>query len=269
MITSTGNAKVRELVQLKKSAKARRKAGVFPAEGLRLFEEIPGERIRDVYVSESFLRQQEERICRLREDGFRPETVSDDVFSYLSDTQTPQGILSVVRMLPEPEETFYDAGGIWLILENLQDPGNLGTMFRTGEGAGITGIIMDRTCTDVYSPKVIRSTMGSIFRVPFLITSDLSDPVRRLKEAGTAVYAAAAGAQLCYDRADFTRGCAFLIGNEGSGLSREAFSLADTGVYLPMEGKLESLNAAVAASLLMYEAGRQRRNLCFDSGQKK
>ena len=264
MISSTGNAKIRNLVQLKRSAKARKKAGFFTAEGYRLFREIPKEQIREVYVSVSFWQEHKSELECLKEAEKGRcffETVSDEVFSYVSDTQTPQGILSVVQMLPRPDDSFFSGNGVWLILENLQDPGNLGTLFRTGEGAGIAGVIMDSRCADVYAPKVIRSTMGSIFRVPFLITSDLPGEIRHLQKSGVKVYAAAGGADVCYDEPDYRQACAFMIGNEGNGLSKELIGLADQGIFIPMSGKLESLNASVAGSVLMYEAGRQRRRI--------
>ncbi len=254
MITSTGNSQVRSLVQLKRKAKTRRQEQRFAAEGARLFTEIPRELIEQVYVTGSFQAQNRELLS-----GLKYELVSDEVFSYLSDTQTPQGILCVVRMVPERPELIFRPGGLWLILENIQDPGNLGTMFRTAEGAGVTGIIMDRTTADLYAPKVIRSTMGSIFRVPFLIADDLAEPIGKLKEAGARIYAADMKGSICYDRADLTGGSAFLIGNEGNGLTERALSLADGSVHIPMAGQLESLNAAVAAAVLMFEASRQRR----------
>ncbi len=254
MITSTGNSQVRSLVQLKRKAKTRRQERRFVAEGARLFSEIPRELIEQVYVTGDFQAKNRDLLA-----GLKCELVSDEVFSYLSDTQTPQGILCVVRMLTERPERIFTPGGLWLILENIQDPGNLGTMFRAAEGAGAAGIIMDRTTADVYAPKVIRSTMGSIFRVPFLIADDLAEPIKALKKAGAAVYAADLKGSTSYDRADYTGGSAFLIGNEGNGLTERAVGLADAGIYIPMAGQLESLNAAVAASILMFEASRQRR----------
>lgn len=150
--------------------------------------------------------------------------------------------------------------GIWLILENVQDPGNLGTMFRTGEGAGISGVIMDKCTVDIYNPKTIRSTMGSIFRLPFYITEDLHETIRQLQRRKICVYAAHLEGSVCYDEPDYRTGTAFLIGNEGNGLTAETTRLADAYIRIPMGGQLESLNAAMAAGILMYEANRQRRS---------
>ncbi|MCC8151897.1 MAG: RNA methyltransferase [Lachnospiraceae bacterium] len=149
--------------------------------------------------------------------------------------------------------------GLWLILENLQDPGNLGRMFRTGEGAGIAGIIMDRSTADIYNPKTIRSTMGSIFRVPFYITEDLQEAIRLVKARGIRIFAAHLEGSSVHDEQDYAGDTAFLIGNEGSGLTEQTAGLADRNIRIPMHGQVESLNAAMAAGILMYEADRQRR----------
>jgi tRNA G18 (ribose-2'-O)-methylase SpoU len=146
-----------------------------------------------------------------------------------------------------------------LIVESIQDPGNLGTMLRTGEGAGITGIIMNRTTVDLFNPKTIRSTMGSIYRVPYYIADDLAETIGELKRQKVGIYAAHLKGQMQYDEPSYCKGTAFLIGNEGNGLSDEIAGLADTYVRIPMEGSVESLNAAVSAALLMYETNRQRR----------
>ncbi|MDE7037602.1 MAG: RNA methyltransferase, partial [Lachnospiraceae bacterium] len=145
------------------------------------------------------------------------------------------------------------------VLDHLQDPGNLGTIFRAAEGAGVTGIVMDRECVDIYNPKTIRSTMGSVYRMPFCYVEDLPDAVREMKENGILTYAAHLEGRRDYDEEDYRRPCAFLIGNEGNGLTREVAQLADAYIRIPMKGQVESLNAAVAASVLMFEAARQRR----------
>jgi TrmH family RNA methyltransferase len=178
----------------------------------------------------------------------------------MSDTRTPQGILSVVEM-PEYqlEQMLAQEHTLLLILEDIQDPGNLGTMLRTGEGAGVTGVIASGGTVDLYNPKTIRSTMGSIYRVPYLAAEDLEGMIRRIKDKGVALYAAHLQGSVSYETPDYTTACGFLIGNEGNGLTEKTARLADTYVRIPMAGKVESLNAAVSASLLMYECNRQRR----------
>ncbi len=145
-----------------------------------------------------------------------------------------------------------------LVLEGLQDPGNLGTIFRTGEGAGVAGIILGGGTVDPCNPKAVRATMGSIYRVPFVSAEDLPGAVDRLRQQGIRTYAAHLEGKRYYDSFSFLGGTAFLIGNEGKGLSGELADRAEEYVKIPMEGQVESLNAAVAASLLMYEVHRQR-----------
>lgn len=147
-----------------------------------------------------------------------------------------------------------------MILETVQDPGNLGTILRAGEGAGITGVLMDENTADIYNPKVIRSTMGSIYRVPFVTAAQLPQALSSLKKQGIRLFAAHLDGKQDYDQADYKGNTGFLIGNESRGLSEETAALADTLIKIPMEGNVESLNAAVAASVLMFESSRQRRN---------
>ncbi|MCD8299893.1 MAG: RNA methyltransferase [Clostridiales bacterium] len=274
MISSMANPAVKALVRLQKQAKERRRQELFIVEGIRGVGEAPEERIERIYVSESFLSQISAENPSVGQTGTDQgndtaellagrdyEILSDSVFSHVSDTQTPQGIMAVVRMRKcLVEEIFSGDNGLWLVLENIQDPGNLGTMFRTAEGAGVSGIIMDGSTVDVYNPKTVRSTMGSIFRVPFMITEDLPATVDEMNTWwGITTYAACAGAALSYSAADFTRSSAFLIGNEGNGLTQEIQAKADKKIFIPMRGALESLNASMAAGILMYEADRQRR----------
>lgn len=266
MITSSANSRVKQVIQWQTKAKERKKAGVFLTEGFKMYEEAPLESILEVYVAESALAflekmdaKEEKTAEKLKKTGY--EVVADSLFKKMADTQTPQGILCVVKQ-PEYrlEEILKQDRPLLMILENLQDPGNLGTIIRTGEGAGVTGVIMTAKTVDIFNPKVIRATMGSVFRVPFLYVEDMEDTLKKLKEKGIRTYAAHLAGREYYDSFSFTGGTAFLIGNEGNGLEKNTADLADSYLKIPMEGKVESLNAAIAASLLMYEAQRQRRN---------
>lgn len=278
MITSTSNAQIKELAKLQKKSRLRDERGIFLVEGPRMVEEIPKERIERLYISESFERKNP---AYIRELGVPAEVLSDTVFSYVSDTKNPQGILAIVKRL---EYTMEDVLGKSaskceeksgekeknpenhqirvphvIVLDNLQDPGNLGTIFRTAEAAGATGILLSSDSVDVYNPKVIRSTMGAVFRMPFFYVNDLPAAVKSLSSQGIRTYAAHLNGRNAYDEEDYTKGCAFLIGNEGNGLRDEVSECADCLIRIPMCGKAESLNAAVAAAVLMFEAGRQRR----------
>ena len=266
MISSTGNGKIRELVRIRKSAKERAERGVFLVEGVKMFREIPPDLCMEVYVSESFLKTEEGTavISLLRETRVTPELVSDSVFQYLSDTRSPQGILAVVRQLRYELKDLMAADAperkapLIIVLENLQDPGNLGTIIRTAEAAGSSGILLSKGCADLYNPKVTRSTMGSIFRVPFVYAKVLSDAILQLKESGIRMLAAHLEGSVDLYEESFAGPAAILIGNESRGLSDETAALADQTVRIPMSGSVESLNAAVAAAVCMFEARRQR-----------
>lgn len=259
MISSTKNDQVKAVIELRKKAKARNEAGIFVVEGIRMVSELPADRTEKLYVSEGFLKNRENEAF-LKEFS-SCEIVADNVFSAMSDTQTPQGILALVRQYEYRLTDLLKKEGAahLMILENIQDPGNLGTILRAGEGAGITGLIMSRDTVDIYNPKVIRSTMGSVFRVPFFYTEDLKETVQELKNRGIRLYAAHLEGKNNYEDEDYRDDTGFLIGNEGNGLTKELSELADTWVKIPMAGSVESLNAAVAASILMFETARQRR----------
>lgn len=172
--------KIKQLVQWQTKAKERRRDGVFVAEGTKMFLEAPDALIREIYVTEELIarlkqgKMEKEQLLsnKLERSGY--ETVTEEVMKKAADTQTPQGILSVLDQPRYEAEGILSPDGLYLILENLQDPGNLGTMFRTGEGAGVSGVIMTRETVDLFNPKTIRSTMGSVFRVPFIYVETLS-----------------------------------------------------------------------------------------------
>lgn len=261
MITSASNKSIKNVQALLSKAKERKKQGVFVVEGPKMSFEAPYDWVSAVYMSESFFNDN-----RFKEEKKRffdkTEIVSDSVFKSMSDTQTPQGVLAIVKMPHyEIDELFKGDKTELLVLESIQDPGNLGTMIRTGEGAGVSGIIMNRTTVDIFNPKTVRSTMGSLYRVPFYITDDLPETIEYAKSKGVSLYAAHLKGKCSYDRPDYTGACGFMIGNEGNGLSDEIADMADTYIRIPMEGAVESLNAAISATLLMYECNRQRRLL--------
>ena len=263
------NKEIKELAAWNRKSKARKEDGVFLIEGTKMFLEAPKKRIRKTFVSESFFNTESQKqekgehspsLEKLNECGY--ELVTDSVFAKITDTMTPQGILCVMDQFTYAlEDLLIRRNPTLMVLEDLQDPGNLGTIMRTGEGAGIDGVIMSKGCVDIYNPKTIRSTMGSLYRVPFVYTDDLSGTIQGLQKEGICFYAAHLKGTCFYDEVDYTasKGIGFLIGNEGNGLKDETADLADSYIKIPMEGKVESLNASVAASVLMYEAYRQKR----------
>jgi TrmH family RNA methyltransferase len=257
MITSVMNKKIKHISQLNRRAKERRVHKEFVVEGKKMFVEAPREWIREIYVSESFLLKEENK--KIIED-YTYEIVQDDVFGKISATVTPQGILCVLN---QPNYTIEDLmnheNPLLVGLEDLQDPGNLGTILRTGEGAGVTGVLMTKETADIFNPKVIRATMGSIYRVPFLYVEDFKEHIVKLKENGFSVVSADLSGKNMYDQESYLDKTMFLIGNEGNGLKKETSDLANIKIRIPMHGQVESLNAAMATGILIYEANRQRR----------
>ena len=266
MITSTNNSRVKQIAEYSKKSKARRKDGIFLLEGIRMLREVPLDSLREVYATSHFMENlsPDDRavIGRIKsDDGVSFEEVSDEVMRKMADTQTPQGVLAIVKEKRwEMADLLGDGQPLLLILENIQDPGNLGNMFRTGEGAGVTGIIMSSDMADVYNPKVVRSTMGAILRVPFIYVDSIPETVKELREKhGVTSYAAHLKGTKNYDEISYKGASAFLIGNEGNGLTKEAADAASEYVLIPMLGKVESMNAATSAAILTFEAARQRR----------
>ncbi|MDF2472447.1 MAG: hypothetical protein K0R21_229 [Anaerocolumna sp.] len=261
MISSTSNPQIKNIVQLQKKAKTRLEQGAFVIEGIKMFEEsLAGGYLIKAYFSESYYKEKSEQESGYF-TGYSYEVVTDSVFLDIADTLTPQGVMAIVKKTEYSiEQMLSHPAASLVLLEDIRDPGNLGTILRTAEAAGITGIILSKTSVDMYNPKVIRSTMGAIYRMPFLYVEDFGAAVFQLIENDFSVYAAHLLAVHSYDQVDYKAKCAIMIGNEANGLSEESSRLATQYIKIPMEGKVESLNAAVAASILMYEVYRNKRS---------
>lgn len=257
MITSTSNAQIKNIIQLQTKAKARNRQKCFVVEGIRMYMEVPEENLVKTYVSADFFDHVGDLVkARIMTADY--ELVETDVFKRISDTMTPQGILAVVKKKKEILlKDMVESGRLFVILEDIQDPGNLGTIIRTAEGAGVSGVIMSSKTVDIYNSKVVRSTMGSIFRVPFIYVDNLENAADLLKGNGIRLYAAHLMGSKHYFEMDYRKPAAFMIGNEGNGLSDAAVEMADELIKIPMFGEIESLNAASAATILMYESLRQ------------
>ena len=278
VVTSFKNEQVRFLKSLSQK-KYREEHRVFFAEGLNVVSEgiKSGADVRKIVFSESFASAEGFRkICgelltpsaegpggpryaqtvgKVLEEAL---VLSDPVFASVSLTETPQGIGAVFGMGGAGEEECLSGNAV-VVLENVQDPGNLGTVIRTADAAGFDAVILMKGCVDAYNPKTIRSTVGSIFHIPVLriATSSAREAFGRLQNAGFTVYAAhPRGGHTCFEES-FEGKSAIVIGNEAKGLTAEAVACCDTLLTIPMPGKAESLNASVAAALLIYEKARK------------
>ena len=276
IISSKDNKRIKYIRSLLEKGSIRKKNHSFVVEGIKLVDEaLEYGGVLDIIVSKSLyeeivsgdlsrnalLSDNGKHIIKQVKQGTSLTVVSDTVFKSVSETITPQGILAVVDMLRHGflegdylKKAYEKSGKIkLLVLEDTADPGNLGTIMRTAEAAGVTGVIMGKGTVDIFNPKVVRSTMGSIFRLPFAYVDDLKSVIIGLKRDGISFYATHLMGKESYRDISYSDKAGILIGNEARGLSDEIANLADTYVIIPMQGKVESLNAAVAAALMMYE----------------
>lgn len=257
-ISSEANPQIKEIVKLQKSARERRKKQLFVTEGFKLTKEAAFHgRLQKIYLSESAMTGSTAKEWTDVLEQHPHEIVADSVFVAMSDTVTPQGVLGLVRMpCYELDDILQDRRRSILLLDDLRDPGNLGTIMRTAEGADMSGVILSRESVDLFNPKTVRSTMGSIFRVPFCYVENLVSIIEQLKQDGIPVYGTMMQGSILYSEADYHMGAAIVVGNEANGISRQVSEVLSAGVRIPMAGSLESPNAAVSAALPMYEVYR-------------
>lgn len=257
-ISSKDNSIYKDILRLTRK-KYRDAEGAYILEGIKpLMDAISEDAgIERVFVADDMDNADAEDVLR-RYFGDSLIRLDRKLFGTLSDTETSQGVISVVRKreysLSDIAALTNDGKGNVLILDRLQDPGNTGTVIRTAEAAGYAAVIVMRGSADVYSPKVVRAASGSLFRVP-VIQAETFDEVRRaVKAAGLVLTVTSPDAEIMYYDARLDRSTALVIGNEGNGVSGEFMKGADVTVGIPMKGSIESLNAAVAAGILMYRS---------------
>jgi TrmH family RNA methyltransferase len=257
MITSTGNKTVKLARQLK-TKKGRDRGGCYLAEGPKLLAEALN---HDAELSFAFFCEdaQEALAARCERAGIPVFRLDGRLFESLSETENSQGALAAARKRLPPAAGFFRPGGNYLILDRLQDPGNIGVLIRTAEAAGFAGAMAIKGTADPYGPKAARVTAGALLRLPVLTSVESEDALRMLRDAGKDIVAADARAALnCYD-ADLRRDIALVVGNEGSGLSQDFREAARFLLRVPMPGGAESLNVSVAAALLMFETVRRNQ----------
>lgn len=251
-IKSKDNDAIKLITQLQKSSKHRKESGLFVLEGLRLCEDAidNGYSPEMVIVSTTFMSVHRETAEKFSLKSKKNYETSDDIFKKISDTTTPQGILCVYK-IPHFGERELSKSGKYVVLENLQDPSNLGAISRTAEALGINGIILDGGC-DPYSSKSLRASMGALLRIPVL---NISNCCEMLKNKGIITYAAVVNDKEALKLGDIVlnNGIAVFIGNEANGIKPETSADCDHKITIPMRGNAESLNAAVAASIIMWE----------------
>jgi TrmH family RNA methyltransferase len=263
LITSVQNARVKAWLQLL-DKKGRDKQGQFMIEGIHLLQEALASGIKVetvVYAEERRHELPDGMLEAARNAGVECIAVTNAVLEKCTDTLTPQAAFAVLPKLQgEPQDLLVSKAAVpslVVVIDSIQDPGNLGTIIRSADAVGATGVLLGKGTVDLYNPKTVRSTMGSLFHLP-IVQGDLTELLPLAASQGAAVVTTSLqAAASCYDF-DFRVSVWFVIGNEGQGVSPEVSSLATEHIRIPMQGKAESLNAAMAGTVVLFEAMRQR-----------
>lgn len=256
LISSKENKRIKYLKKLFSSASFRREEGVFAAEGLRLCSDAlrSGAEVISAYFSQSFIEKNPDFIDEAQRKAGECLILRDSIFSAVSDTKTPQGVLFVIKRLDKSFD--FDKiknNGKVLALENVQDPVNLGTILRTAEAFGVDTVILSRDCCDVYAPKVVRGSMGAVFRQPLHITDDLPALIGDFNRFGTSYAAVLDRGSVPLTECDLNGAVLSAVGNEGNGLTPETIAACTRKLYIPMRGDAESLNVSAAAGIILWE----------------
>lgn len=260
-ITSSRNPLIKEIKSLYRK-RERMKNNSFIIEGIKIIEEALDYNypIRHIIYTDQLLNVKDgmeffQRIKDLENIIYVP----NNIFKEISDTENPQGIMAIAKLQYNTMEQLKHRDKLSLLfLDGLQDPGNMGTIIRTADAFNIDGVIITPGSVDPYNPKVVRATMGSIFRVPLYYSTHGVTELSNIKSMGVNIYSTALEGSIPISEADFKESFVLIIGNESKGVGEELFSLSDMLIKIPMPGKAESLNAGVAASIIMYEVMKQR-----------
>lgn len=260
-ITSSKNPLIKEIKSLYKK-KGRVKTGYFIIEGIKIIKEAIdyNYELKNIIFTDELKRTLEgEEFLKEIESFNNLIYVSEKIFKEISDTENPQGIIALAKINYKTiDEIDNKEPSFFIYLDELQDPGNMGTIIRTGDGFNINGIIITEGTVDPYNPKVVRATMGSIFRLPIYYSDNGAEDLKKLKEKGIKIFSTSLEQSNFLFDANLRESIIITIGNESKGVSKQVLELSDKLIKIPMPGKAESLNAAVAASIIMYEAMRQK-----------
>lgn len=257
-LTSRDNPLVKELVKLLSDAKMRRKSGRFVIEGARLCEDAARSNIKVLAALATAAAKERyaAQWAAVEAVAERAYGLSSSLAQTLSDTGSPQGMFCLCEM-PAREPLTVRADGVYLALEDMQDPGNLGAVIRTAEALGADGLLLSAGCCDLYNPKVLRASMGGVFRLPMAVYADLPAELERLSQTHPVLACVVDADAVAVTTAPKT-GAIAVIGNEGNGLTDRAVAACSMRVTIPMIGRAESLNASMAAGILLWELCRER-----------
>lgn len=258
-IQSKDNLLIKEIKKLKEK-KHRKDSNMFLIEGFRFAEEALDsdfEVMQIIISARGESKYESSQVKNKLQKNTKVYNVSDSLFKSICDTESPQGIIATVRN--KPVEIKYD-DGFYVLADKIQDPGNMGTIIRTAHAAGALGVIITKGTVDIYNEKTLRATMGSIFKIPVIYDEDLS-LVQKLRGFGFKLITSSLDCDKNFYDVDLKGKVIVSVGNEGNGISAEVYSICDLKIKIPMPGGAESLNVAVAASIMIYEVVRQKNNL--------
>lgn len=260
MITSSRNPKIQWVRSLQAHPKARREAGLFVVEGVRLVEEAwqAGWHPELVLHTEGLGERGRRLVDSFQRSGAALELVSEPVMKAAGDTETPQGILAVLPLRPLPLPA---AASFVLVLDGVRDPGNVGTILRTSGAAGVEAVLLTHGSSDAFAPKVVRAAMGAHFRLSIhtLPWSEIEKYLQRDPGPSLSLLLADSEGGLPYTQADFRAPLALVLGGEAKGAGEQSRRAAQARIHIPMPGQSESLNVAAAAAVLLFEVVRQRQ----------
>lgn len=260
LIKSKDNNVIKEVKKLKEK-KYRDLSKSFLAEGFRFVEEALKSdfEILYVFISENQQEKYEKSgFENLIKSSTKVYKLTDALFNLICSTETPQGIAAVVKY---KNHSVTSTDGFYVLVDKVQDPGNIGTIIRTANAAGALGVIVTKGTVDVYNNKTLRATMGSIFKIPIIFEDENFKILNSLKKDGFKIITSSLDTKYNFYDVDLKGKVIIAVGNEGNGISKEIFELGDISVKIPMPGDAESLNVGVAASIMMFEAVRQRKNI--------
>lgn len=264
-VTSKDNPSVKLYRKLAGNKKSRMQEQCFILEGYRLVSDAikNSAQIKMLFFTDEALERYGEEFLAYINSDCRSYLITSDISEYMAETECPQGIFAICNMSKRVSlSEFFRKGNVFAVLHRLQDPGNAGMILRTADALGVSGVVFCKSC-DIYSPKVVRATMGSLFRVPFAICNDENELFSNLEESRIQSDAAVVTGQAEFiGRNKYPEGKhAVWIGNEGSGLTDEVIRRCTRRVTIPMQGNIESLNAAMAAGILMWEMMKGRESI--------
>ena len=255
IISSVSNPKITELIKIRDYKKYRDEKQLFFLEGERLINDTKKELLVSLFINENYNKD------LTRYDDITKYIVTDNVFNKIKDTINSQGIIALAKkqLNIDYEKCFENNVDNIVLLDDVQDPGNLGTIFRTCEASGIKDILMTSDCCDCYMPKVLRASMSSIFRLNLYIIDDILNMINRAKKHKYSLISTAPKSNNKYYNYDFTKQKNIIVfGNEANGIRKEILSLCDDSINIPMDGSIESLNVSISCALILYEIKKQK-----------